>query len=72
MYLIVLLNLNLNISYHCLSIQQYLIIQLKEFLATCKYNRDELGYDFSWLPKFLEHLYGRERALRLLRETGMP
>lgn len=46
--------------------------QTQEFLSLWKYNRDRLGSDVEWLPKFLAHVYGKEKAQRLLSDVDLP
>lgn len=46
-------------------------IQVTEFLVTWKDNRDRLGSDVTWLPELLEHVYGPEKAYRLMQAIGM-
>ena len=45
--------------------------QIQEFLATWKDNRDRLGSKIEWLPGLLAHVYGSEKAKRLLVDAGL-
>jgi hypothetical protein len=42
-----------------------------EFLDAWCYNRANYGSTLDWLPGLLRHVYGRETAERLLRETNL-
>lgn len=45
--------------------------QVHEFLDTWKDNRDRLGYQIDWLQRLLAHVYGADRAQRLLVEADL-
>lgn len=45
--------------------------QLQEFLLTWQDYRDRLGTQIDWLPELLRHIYGTEKAHRLLLEAGL-
>ena len=45
--------------------------QIREFLATWKDYRERWSSKIDWLPRLLTHLYGEERAQRLLTDAGL-
>ncbi len=45
--------------------------QVREFLITWKDNRDRLGSKTDWLPRFMTHVYGPEKAQQLLVDAGL-
>lgn len=44
---------------------------LQSFLSIWKDNRERLGYDVDWLLPFFTHLYGQQRARKLLKENDL-
>lgn len=45
--------------------------ELNKFLRTWKYNQMHFKADLGWLPKFLSHIYGLEKAKKILLESSL-
>lgn len=44
--------------------------QVRDYLDMCKYNRDEYGYEYWGISKFLSHILGKEVAKKYLDSAG--